>query len=260
MYDWQSLEDRNKAIHEKVINNWQALINANHKESVYQDFLSQHAGFFFSHYDSYITISKLKLGSEFEADFVNVHDKWSDGIQYEFIEIEKPGSSLFTKAGVPSKDFNNALQQIRDWKRFLIDDKSFFRKFLPGNNTRVIKDSLLRFTIIIGRRTENEFINDKRSQIASEANIKIRSFDYLTDILKRRKFFNLPFLDSYLGDDVENLLESPFTIAMTDSKWKNFCRNGIITKNHFYKDNIAEIINLTENNALFKDFDSILKL
>lgn len=193
------------------------------------------------------------MGSEYEADFVNIRDKRSNGVQYEFIEIEKPGSQLFTKSGIPSNDLNNALQQIRDWKRFLIDDKSFFRKFLPANSTRVITKSFLKFVIIIGRRTENDFINDKRDQIATEADIEIRSFDYLTDLLQRRQFYNYPCLDSDWGHYVENQLENPFAMATTDSKWKDFCRGGVNTC-HFYKSNLIEIIKMRKYNSLFREF------
>jgi hypothetical protein len=253
LYDWASLENRNKAIHERINGEWQALLDGNYKESAYHRFISRHAGFFFSDFNCYLSISKLKLGSEYEADFVNIRDKRSNGIQYEFIEIEKPSSPLFTKVGIPSNDLNNALQQIRDWKRFLIDDKSFFRKFLPANSTRVITNSFLKFRIIIGRRTENDFINDKRNQIAAEAGVEIRSFDYLTDLLQIRQFYNYPCLNSDWGDYVENQLENPFAMAITDSKWKTFCRGGInIT--HFYKNNLIDIIKLRKYNTLFKVF------
>lgn len=255
IYDWQSLEKRNKAIFDRVHNDWKVLLDGNHNELVYHKFISQHSGFFFSDFNCYLTISKLKLGSEYEADFVNIRDKRSNGVEYEFIEIEKPGSLLFTQAGIPGNDLNNAIQQIRDWKRFLIDDKSFFRKFLPGNNTRVITNSFLKFSIIIGRRTENDFLNDKRSQIAAETGVEIRSFDYLTDLLQRRCFYNFPVLDSELGDYVENHIENPFVMAVSDSKWKDFCRGGVNTS-HFYKNNLKAIIQMRKNNELFKEFIS----
>lgn len=258
MHDWISLENKNSSIYDKIKSNWQNLLDANNKELIYHKYISNYAGFFFSDFYNYITISKLKLGSEYEVDFVNIKDQRSNGIQYEFIEIEKPSSPLFTKSGIPSNDLNCALQQVRDWKRFLIDDKAFFKKFLPGNNTRVITDSIVKFTIIIGRRTNNDFIIDKRNQIAAESNIEIRSFDYLTDKLRKRQFFNYPCLDSKWGDFIENQLENPFAMAISDSEWKKFCRKRICTT-HFYSSNLIEIIEMRKNNKLFKEFQNSFK-
>ncbi len=96
----------------------------------------------------------------------------------EFIEIEKPGSKLFTKNWVPAKNFNSALQQIRDWKRFLIENKSWVRKYLSSQTTRVLNNAGVNFTIIIGKRTGDMAEIEKRNQIADENEIQIRPFDY----------------------------------------------------------------------------------
>ncbi|NDW18275.1 DUF4263 domain-containing protein [Dysgonomonas sp. 216] len=228
---------------DQVKNEWLELLNHDYNELKYHEYIKDNAGFFFTDFACYLTISKLKLGSEYEVDFVNIKDRWSNGIEYEFIEIEKPSSQLFTSAGVPAKDFNNALQQIRDWKRYLIENKSYFRKFLPFYNTRVLNDSCLKFTIIIGRRNDLAINVEKRNQIAQEANIEIRSFDYLTNLLDKNENNIYPCLDSDYGDEYERSLTSPLFKAITDSDWKKFCQNRVMIT-HFYKNNLEEIIKL----------------
>lgn len=139
--------------------------------------------------NSYLAISKLKLGSEYETDFVIVKEGYSNGTIYELIEIESPHTALFDKSGKPTAKFNAALQQIRDWKRFLINNKPIFKRILPTTNTRIISNSRLRFKIIIGRRTHDLDQLEKRRQISEEENIEIISFDRLTEIAQNRCCF-----------------------------------------------------------------------
>ena len=249
LYDWQSLESENSEIVSSLIQKWEELISQDLTENKYHEFLKEYAGFFFSDYNCYLTISKLKLGSELETDFINIRDQRSNGIVYEFIEIEKPNCKLFNVAGSPGKEFNTAIQQIRDWKRFLIENKDWFRKNLPSQTTRIINNSGVTFTIIIGRRTDNLLEIEKRNQIADELGIQIRSFDYLTDLLRKRKFFNNACLDTEKGEWFENQIENPFCKAINDSKWREFCEKRF-TWTHFYKNNCEKIIELREYNDL----------
>ncbi|MBL1233205.1 MAG: DUF4263 domain-containing protein [Flavobacteriales bacterium] len=253
-YNWISLESENPGIIKNIISEWETLIEKELPEKDYHEFLKEHAGFFFSDYNCYLTISKLKLSSELETDFINIKDQRSNGLIYEFIEIEKPQSKLFNSNGLPAKDFNSAIQQIRDWKRFLIENKSWFKKYLPTYSTRIISDSCIKFSIIIGRRTYNESEIEKRNQIASELGIEIRSFDYLTDLLRKRKFYNQGCLDSEKGEIIENQIENPFSKAITDSEWRKFCSRKF-NWTHFYKNNCEEIVKLRKYNNLIKEMN-----
>jgi len=255
-YNWISLEEKNSEIMSSLILRWEDMLNSNLRELEYHKFINDHAGFFFGNYNCYLTISKLKLGSDYETDFVNVIDQRSNGIIYEFIEIEKPSSRLFSSNGIPAKDFNNAIQQIRDWKRYLIENKAWFRKYLPSQTTRIINNAGVTFTLIIGKRTDNPLEIEKRNQIADELRINIRSFDYLTDLLKRRKFFNQACLDTEKGNWIENQIESPFYKAINDSQWRNFCSKKF-NWTHFYKNNCEEIIRLRNYNNLISKFKDL---
>lgn len=251
--DWSELHTSKKNILNGVVSAWESMLVKHLNEKDYHEFLKNHAGFFFSDFNCYLTISKLKLGSELETDFINIRDNRSNGITYEFIEIEKPGSKLFTKNGVPAKDFNNAIQQIRDWKRFLIENKNWFRKYLPSQTTRVLNNAGVNFTIIIGRRNGDLTEIEKRNQIADEIGVQIRSFDYLTDLLKRQEFINYANLGIEGGSWYENQIENPFYKAISDSKWRQFCSKNF-SYTHFYMHNCESILKLREYNVLFQKF------
>ena len=109
------------------------------------------------------------------------------------------------------------------------------------------------FTIIIGRRTENTLEIEKRNQIAGELKINIRSFDYLTDLLERRRFFNDACLDINSGLCLENQIENPFYKAINDSKWRKFCSSKF-NWTHFYKNSCSEIIKIRDYNNLMQNF------
>jgi Domain of unknown function (DUF4263) len=245
LYNWESL--KNSKTLEQIKKDWENLLkDETQNESAYHSFIASNPYFFISFIESYLAISKLKLGSEYESDFVVVKEGYSDGTIYEFIEIESPHTKLFDSKGKPTAKFSTAIQQIMDWKRFLIDEKSFFKKFLPTTSTKIIENSQIRFKIIIGRRLENKEDQEKRRQYAETNNIEIISFDRLTDVLMMRKNFqNEPMIHSgqmHFLDDLEkkNDLANPFFECVNDSSWKKICKAG--HEKHFYTNYLDEIL------------------
>lgn len=241
----------NSKIRNSILSDWQSLLNENLPERYYQTFLTKNAGLFLGNKNCHLVISKLKLGSELETDFVTLTDGFSNGNEFELIEIKQPNVKLFTKNGLVGADLNKAIQQIRDWKRWLIDNKSWFKKNLPTDTTRVILDSKVKFKIIIGRRLVNQYEIEKRNQIANEIGAEIRSFDYLTDKFKSQNFYPT----AWLGDEkriYEVEMANPFFEAMTDSEWKKFCNNGKLSTFHFYSEHSEEILKRRKYNKKYQ--------
>jgi hypothetical protein len=244
--NWYS-KNINTELKAKLISDWEQLLNKNLTENKYQTYLTNNAGFFLTRDNCHLVISKLKL----ETDFVTLTDGFSNGNKFELIEIKQPGAKLFTEKGIMPSDFNKATQQIRDWKRWLIDNPSWFKKYLPTVSTRVISESFLSFKIIIGRRTTNQYEIEKRNQIRKEIGAEIRSFDYLTDKLKSREFH--PY--TWLSDESEYYAEemsNPFFKAMSDSEWKKLCKSEKLQTFHFYSQHAKEIIKRRKYRELMK--------
>ncbi|MDY3337643.1 DUF4263 domain-containing protein [Riemerella anatipestifer] len=253
--DWSALAK--SELYKTIISEWEDLLsNKNLKEKDYQSFLQSNPSFFFTSHDSYLVVSKLKLGSSYETDFVVIKEGYSDGTEYELIEIESPHTPLFDTSGKPSAKFNSALQQIRDWKRFLINNKTEFQRIFPTSSTKIIKDSKLSFKIVIGRRTHNLDDLEKRRQIQEQEKIEIVSFDRLTEIAKSKVFFpNEPMIYSAQMDNIEftlkNQLANPFYKCINDSTWRAMCRKG---HSHIYSNLIREILNNREYSHYYKEF------
>lgn len=107
-YDWTKFRESN--IYTSILEKWSLLLeNENALERDYHSFLQEYPSIFLTSLDSYLTISNLKLGSDYETDFVIVNEGYSNGTEYELIEIESPHTKLFNKNGVPSAKFNAAL-------------------------------------------------------------------------------------------------------------------------------------------------------
>jgi hypothetical protein len=257
-YDWTDFPKTK--LYSDIVAEWQALLDdTNQNELAYHSFLQKTPAIFLTLSESYLAVSKLKLGSDYETDFVIVEEGYSDGTLYELIEIESPHTNLFDQKGKPTAKFNAALQQIRDWRRFLINNKSEFKKIFPTSSTKIIKDSRLRFKIVIGRKTDNQEHLEKRRQISEQENIEIVSFDRLTDLAKRRRCFSdvaeiyASQMDS-IPYDLKNQLANPFYRCITDSEWRSICRKG---HSHIYTNMISDILNIRSYNEYFDDYKKI---
>lgn len=113
-------------------------------EESYHRFIAKHAGFFFcDHERRFVTTSKLRLGADYLIDFAVAEERRSKGLYWELIEIETPYTPPFTRRGVPSAKLTNAIQQILDWKRWLIENRREAERLFPSNGIRTQKSPIL---------------------------------------------------------------------------------------------------------------------
>ena len=109
------------------------LLDSKARQSKLQEFLASHSYFFSGMIDVYSPsplYSKVKLGHDYEADFAWLHFD-SFGPEWRLVEIENPGSALFTKSGTPSSALSHAMQQARDWCGWVHDHAEYARKLMP---------------------------------------------------------------------------------------------------------------------------------
>lgn len=244
--NWSKLNVSHPLI-SNVINQWQLLLNENYPESIYHNYLKKHANLFLvDSINSYFAISKLKLGSEFELDFAIPYENYSHGLTWELIEIESPHTAPYTKGGLPSARLTEATQQIRNWKSWLQTSRSEAKKLFSLWCIRTERQPNFNYTIIIGTRKNSEKWLQERNQYSQESGINIRSFDYLTDCVKRRLYLDQVFLGSGTWDeenpDLRSKLANPFIEAFTDSQWKKFLREPDVHGPHFIANSCKTLI------------------
>jgi hypothetical protein len=253
LYDWRALGIDARFVIDDVITKWQELLDNKAKiERDYHRFLAEHAGlFFFTDYPG-IVISKLKLASDFETDFVVGIDHNSVGFSYELIEIETPHISPINKRGDYASRLTHAVGQILDWQFWLENNWSFAQKYFP--HQRSVTEFM--YSIYIGRRSDDTQYNARRDWFAKKLGITIRSFDALTDRLRARTFNLVPYLVTewdYLDKGTQNQLMDPFFVAYTFKQW-NRLKDLLKWHSHVAIQNAKPLLRFRKYNAQREKF------
>ncbi|WP_312106410.1 Shedu anti-phage system protein SduA domain-containing protein [Acinetobacter venetianus] len=238
-------------IYNQIKDEWLNLLaNKKAKELDYQLFLQQHAGFFFpSSWDNEeIIVSELVLGSEYRADFMIASSQRSYGFVYTLIEIEVPHEPAFTKNGQPRARLTHALQQIRDWKRWIENNRDQANRIFPSKRNTVTGVQHFEYIVVIGRRTDaTSDFDDKRNQLAKDLGVQIRSFDWFTDNFLKKRFSSFNCYSSDLigpTKDQDNDLSNPFYYAYSSKNWHDFINSPQLKLSHMIGHNIASLLSL----------------
>jgi hypothetical protein len=103
-----------------------------------------------------IVVSKLPLGTDYVTDFAFL-TKDSQTVQITLIEIEHPARLIFTKKGEFTAAFNQAQQQLRDWRAWIRGREASvidtFRPAIPSIGL-FPRNYTLQTILVFGRRRE----------------------------------------------------------------------------------------------------------
>jgi hypothetical protein len=254
---WQILRTDLRAHRDSVVRDWVQLLDDRAGEVACLNFLKNHAGFFFC--DSgrrLLAISELELGADFRADFVVADDLSSYGFYYEFIEIEDPNEAPYTSKKQPSARLSGAVSQIMQWRKWLEANRESAKKILPSHEFWTNDNLPAKYTIIIGRRKDMEDWTGLRNQYSNEIDIRIRSFDQLTEVLQEQPFGPVPNLASGEMDGVEsivrNALVNPFRTAISSAEWRKVAPR--LFDYHMAAKNAETLVGLASTNARLVSF------
>ena len=242
---WSVLCGRGIRFLKTIEKRWVSLIEQpGVKESKLHEFLSEHASLFFG--QRLFVISRAELGSDFQADFVVARDEASYGINYTFVEIETPQSPVYNRAGDPSAKLTHAMQQVRDWKTWLTRYRGHVRRFFPSEYFGWDEFTNLSFCVVIGRRGSANLETAKRNALSRETGVIIRSFDYLTDLLRAR--FSFISNSASVGEPsgvsptILNRLANPFANAYSWSTWKDLVDHRDFNWSNFVRHNAETLV------------------
>lgn len=164
-------------------------------ESALQRFMEENTEFIptFVHYLHHglflnAVFSQYPVG-EYKSDFLFL-TKHTQMMRAVFIEIEAPHKRLFLNSGNytrGSSELNQALDQIRAWKRELNANSNFITNFACLWKTIVRTPIDIRFTLVIGRGGEINRYPDRQSYLArlNEEGIHVLTYDSIARYLKR---------------------------------------------------------------------------
>jgi hypothetical protein len=242
----------------QVLREWRGLLEQSVDEHVYHSFVAEHAGLFLpTSIHEAVVISKLKLGSEFETDFVIVKDDFSQGLKYTLIELETPHCKRFTSLNKPSVRLNSALAQIASWRQHIDEHRTESKDIFPSGHKRWNGPRICDYMIIIGRRTsqqkEPKIDEDwQRGWRGDADDISIRSFDYLTSqaeskiaFLQRPQSLLRPSaFPPRLAPDLNRIDWR----ALTHAEWREMIRRPNFTKFHLLEWNSESILQARKGN------------
>jgi hypothetical protein len=224
---------------------WLELLNSPHAETEIQRFLGDHPQFFLVRSPAtHFVLQEIRLGGDFTIDFVVPTDEASVGVTYELIEIERPDTPPFTRDGTPSRRLSHAIQQTVDWKTWLMAHPAELRHIFPAPaQIGPGYESSFEFTVVIGTRQNSAGHLARRNALAKATGVAIRSFDSLTDQLRRgwhqtpgpltqsAEANSVPF-------DVAAVLKNPFFRALGDAEWRAL-RQKLAHHRHLVASNAA---------------------
>lgn len=260
---WQALRTKEISTHYfDVVLKWNELLSdKNNNEPIFLKFLHENAGMFF--HDSkrrLISISEFEFGADLRADFVICQDRSSYGFEYEFVEVESPNDSVYTKKGIPSSHLSEAINQIQQWRMWIDANRAEAKRILPSKSFIVADEPAFKYTIIIGRRDQSEDYLHMRNNLGRQLGIEIRSFDHLTDKLMERRFDATPKLYSSQVNELEfstkNQLANPFSKSFKSSVWRKMVKSPKFSSHHMISTNAKLIL---DNRELNDGYDGFLK-
>jgi len=260
---WFILNHEASSITRGVLDQWAQLLESDAAtEDTYHRFLADHAGLFFGDSVRRIpVVSELRLGSDYRVDFVVMTDEMSYGLRYELIELEIPHVQPYTKASDPRSRFTHAIQRIRNWRRWIEENRSESKLLFPSKLYSTYGEPNFSFTIVIGRRTEPSKVLAERNRLAIDIGIRVRSFDALTDFLTDRPYTAYTSLEwqQWSPSDYRLLNEvaNPFYKAYDHSTWRKIVRSPSLSTAHMLVNNAKLLVSHRQYSKQLGDFDRI---
>lgn len=248
-----------------ILRGWQDLMVRDASELEYHGYLHEFAGFFFATGLRHLplVLSKIRLGSELETDFVVCSDQRSLGFAYEFVEIEVPHAPPFIKKGDPSARLTHALQQVENWRRWLAANREEAKRLFPSDQFTRRDSPNFKFTVVIGNEKNSERWLDRRNELGKRFDVSIRSFEYFTYAVANpyiRPIANQ--LTSYKQLEIEVLHEmaNPFYKALYHQEWRDLrAHPGFDSSVHMLESNSGLIVSSRKPNHKHSQFLELWK-
>lgn len=169
-----------------------SIINSAKKESDVQSYIKSNQKWFiplsilkaydFGHHFSCV-VPEYKLGIEYRLDYLLI-GKNSLGYQFVFVEFEDVNVDYRLKTANSETDkVRKGLNQIRDWKRWIEQNKRYF--FGADGIKKFTNDVPLwgfRYALVVSRRCRmDDMSNQLRGESQKDFGVTIMSYDRLVD-------------------------------------------------------------------------------
>lgn len=160
---------------ESLLKDFRDRLSKAKKEKELQSYLASHPELLYP--DFIVCHPKFSLGEDYVTDYVLLVQGYQ-GPEYVFVEIERPGKQIFTKAGQFAEAFTQAKNQLLDWENWLTKNHAYVSRKLP----QLYKP---QFHLVMGRK--RNLTREQKEKIHSEFFGTVRRFSTYDDIGNRFK-------------------------------------------------------------------------
>jgi hypothetical protein len=131
-------------------------------------------------------IPKFRFGGKFVSDFL-LPEMASSGTDWVLVELEPVDAQLVTRSGHLAERVRTGVQQIRDWRDWLLNNRDMAIRPRSKDGLGLSKLEMVSGWLVVGRRAQvTPRFNQLRNQVASESNIKIMTFDRILERFRAR--------------------------------------------------------------------------
>lgn len=175
----------------------QIALDASKKENDIQQYIKNKQKWFipgsllrdydFGHHDAYL-VSEQALGAEYRADYMLLGSN-SIGHHIVLVEFEDVNTEYkLTSENTEALSVQKGLTQIRDWKRWIDNNRDYFLDSCGLSDLRRgIPSCGFNYCLVVSRRTfMNDIANQMRGQMQAEMpRLHIVTYDRLVDNTKK---------------------------------------------------------------------------
>jgi Domain of unknown function (DUF4263) len=174
-------------------------LNSARNERPMQKVLEQHPemlDYLVSGHGGIYVIPQVQLGKDYVPDFL-VAAYTSLGLHWTLVELESPTAVLTIKDGQPAQQLRKAMQQIADWREWLMNNVNYARRPTAENGLGLPGIRIdARGLIIIGRGRLSTHSDAMRMREQSQRNVEIRTYDWLIRAARARRGLPAGVLDA----------------------------------------------------------------
>jgi hypothetical protein len=170
-----------------LVEQFEQTINNAQREEDLQDFLTSNP-FILSEQFPHGThvVPKFRFGGKYVSDFL-ISEITSGGTFWILVELEPANIPLVTKEGNLSQRVRGGVQQVRDWRDWLMSNRDHAIRPVEQDGLGLGDIQGIWGWVVVGRRsTVTPRFNQLRRQLAEGSNIEIMTYDRLLEWFKKR--------------------------------------------------------------------------
>jgi Shedu protein SduA, C-terminal len=134
----------------------------------------------------HFVIPKFRFGGKYVSDFL-LSEFASSGRTWVLVELEPANVQLVTKSGHLAKRVRTGVQQVKDWRDWLMDNRDEAIRPRSRNGLGLEEIDDIWGWVVVGRRSQvTDRFNQLRNQILKESRIVVMTYDRLLEWFKTR--------------------------------------------------------------------------